>query len=133
MGDEMKRAAWGLSVAILVSLATLSACSSSAQAPLSSESSAGAQGAQTVRSNLGVISYCVGTSARHKSGQTVRVTFMRGSQVLGQPSITVPMRISVQVSPGPYSVVVDGKKYMWGAVNAGETASGTDGANCPSM
>jgi hypothetical protein len=82
-------------------------------------------------SGLAEISFCVGTSARHKAGQTVRVTVIRGSQVLAEPTITVPMWTSVHVSPGPFSVLVDGTRTMWATVGAGETSSGTDGGDCP--
>jgi hypothetical protein len=132
VGAEMTRRTGGLSTAILMAVVMLSACTSSTDGSSSGPTSPVSTASLSTGSNLGEISYCVGTSARHKSGQTVVVKFMRGSQVLGEPSITVPMRTSVQVSPGPYSVVVDGKVYMRGSISAGETATGSDGGNCPS-
>ncbi|HTY71702.1 MAG TPA: hypothetical protein VMI11_04660 [Actinomycetes bacterium] len=61
----------------------------------------------------------------------MHVEFRRGTEVLGAPDIMVPMRVAVDVAPGPFSIVVNGKRMLSGSVAAGQVASGSDGDNCP--
>jgi len=59
------------------------------------------------------------------------VGFMRGALDLGEPVIQVPMRVSVQVPAGPFTVVVDGVAHMAGSGAPGATASGQMGQQRP--
>jgi hypothetical protein len=81
--------------------------------------------------SLSTVSFCVGTSAKHHDGSVVTVHFMRGSVVLAEPMMQVPIRVSVQISPGPFSVVVDGVAQFSGSASPGQTVSGSMGQNCP--
>ena len=76
------------------------------------------------------VSFCVGSSPQHP-GSTVTVHFLRGSQPFGEPRIQVPMRVSVEVPPGAFRVVVDGATQFTGSTSPGETVKGSMGQGCP--
>ena len=132
MVSDVERMRVGAGLLGLVALAALAGCTSSQVPSAQSSGSPTVAVRPTAKPSMGTISFCVGTSASHPANSTVLVHFMRGSAVLGAPSIQVPMRISVQASPGPFSVVVDGVAQLTGTTNAKDIASGSMGKDCPS-
>jgi hypothetical protein len=82
--------------------------------------------------SLSTVSFCVGMSPKHPTGSTVTVRFMRGPLALGEPVIEVPMRVSVQVPAGTFTVVVDGLAQMAGSTVPGGMVMGSMGQGCPS-
>jgi hypothetical protein len=80
---------------------------------------------------LSTVSFCVGSSPLHPAGSTVTVHFLRGAQSLGEPRIQVPMRVSVEVPPGDFRVVVDHATQFSGSTAPGQTVKGSMGQGCP--
>jgi hypothetical protein len=108
-----------LSAVVLLSVAGLTACSHDA----------GGQQAATTSSR---VAYCVGVDKAHAEGSSVMVSFMRGSAILGQVGGAVTGPVSVGVTPGDVTVVVDGKNVATMTVGLGTTAYATSGTGCPS-
>jgi hypothetical protein len=108
---DVRRAAGVLAAAMVVGL--LAGCASSAPAE-------------------GTVSFCVGTGEGSAEGAPVTIDVMRGPELLASPTITVPSRVSVPVSPGPFTVVLDGETLLTGTVRPGGTVSGSIGDGCPS-
>ena len=127
------RGRWGCVVVALSAIAMLSGCSASGGAASPSPTVSAAAASPGVTGGLGEISYCVGESIQFKAGQTARVWFVCGSHVLGSSDVEVPMRVSLTVNPGPFTVVVDDQPMFSGTVGAGQVASGSDGDNCPAV
>jgi len=118
-------------VVVMALVVTLAGCTSTVPAgpSVTSTPSPTPRPSQTVR--LSTVSFCVGTSPKHSSGSTVMVRFMRGSVALGEPLIEVPMRVSIQIPAGPFTVVVDGVRQLAGSSVPGETVMGSTGLDCP--
>ncbi len=77
------------------------------------------------------VSYCVGVSPEHKAGSRVLVTFVRGRTQLDGVELSVPMRFDIGLTPGPFSVVVDGRTQMSGSAHVGFQDAGSVGSRCP--
>jgi hypothetical protein len=110
--------------------AGLAGCSSTSAGTPTSTTAAGTA-SPSASLALSTVSYCVGSSPQHPTGSTVTVHFLRGSQTLGEPSIQVPMRVSVEVPPGDFRVVVDGTTQFSGSTAPGQTVKSSMGQDCP--
>jgi len=115
----------------LAAVASLSACTSTTPTPGVTSTARTKTAQPTDIANLSSISYCVGTSPEHPRGSIVLVRFMRGSKDLGGGRIQVPMRIGVQVPPGPFTVVAGTTIMMSGSATSGQITAGSSGRGCP--
>jgi len=128
----VRRAALGTAVVAMTVAVTLAGCTSTQPPRQAAAPKPSASARATPAAALSTVSFCVGTSPKHPSGSTVTVRFMRGPLALGEPVIQVPMRVSVQVSAGPFTVVVDGAPQLTGSLVPGGTVLGAMGRDCPS-
>jgi hypothetical protein len=116
--------------ALGLAAAFLAACTSTATGTPTPSTATGTE-RPSASLALSTVSFCVGSSPQHPGGSTVTVHFLRGSQSLGEPSVQVPMRVSVEVPPGDFRVVVDGATQFTGSTAPGETVKGSMGQGCP--
>lgn len=133
MVSDMERMRVGAGLLGLVALPALAGCTSSPASTAPPTGMPTVAVRPTATPSLGTVSFCVGTSASHPATSTVVVHFMRGPSALAAPSIQVPMWVSVQVSPGPFSVVVDGAAQLTGTTSANTSAAGSMGKGCTSL
>lgn len=87
--------------------------------------------ASTTAPATGTLAFCVGVfpPLQTRAGEAVVVRFETPGEVLA-PSVTVGTQVTVQASPGPFTVVVKGRTLMSGTASAGETQSGSVGTGC---
>jgi hypothetical protein len=75
--------------------------------------------------------FCVGVDGSHAADFRTTVTFFRGDETLGKVSGVVMGPVSVPVTPGEVTVLVDGTVMATFTVTSGTTAYGTSGRGCP--
>jgi hypothetical protein len=83
-------------------------------------------------SATGTVAFCVGVfpPLNTRPGDSVIVRIDTASGVLS-PSTGVGTRVTVQVSPGPFKIVVKGHTQLAGLVTVGSNQAGSVGAGCP--
>ena len=72
-----------------------------------------------------------GFAPGHPADSTVSIKAVRGSTVLADALADVTIRVSFPVSPGPFTVTVDGVAVMTGTASSFGTQSGSAGTGCP--
>jgi hypothetical protein len=75
--------------------------------------------------------FCVGIDKEHPADSRTTVTFVRGGQTLGMVGNVVTGPVSIPVTPGEVTVLVDGKAATTMTVSSGSTAYATSGTGCP--
>lgn len=127
MPNMTRRFAWWFSVAAL-SVPLITGCSVAASTssqgvptPVLSTSAAGT-----------IVSFCQGVAPGYAANSPVSIKALRGSTVLADISAQVGMRVSFPVTPGPFTVTVNGVPAMSGTAGTSGSSSGSAGAGCPS-
>jgi hypothetical protein len=78
-----------------------------------------------------IVSFCQGVDPGHPANAPVSIKALRGSTMLADISAQVGMRVSFPVTPGQFTVTVNGVTAMSGTAGTSGSTSGSAGTGCP--
>jgi hypothetical protein len=85
------------------------------------------------QATLASVNFCVGTSRAHPASEAglVHIEWQRGGKTLADSENGLLTRVSVDITPGPFVVKVDGVQQMSGEATVGSPVGGSSGTGCP--